>query len=312
MWCQRPALSIVLMLFVATSLSAQTDCRQRTVPVTVFDRRTGQIIEPSVASFKATYRGKPVRVISVDRNQLTPRVILLLDVSGSMSPNMAVGLSLAGDLLSRLPQPADIGFVIFANKMERVVDLTNDRLQLASAVDSLERTITEVRARLGGDTALWDSVADSVGMFGDARVGDTIFAITDGEDNASRSRGQNTIANLASAGIRLFRVDRRREAVRNAAPSGLRDLIQTHALQEMIQETGGRTTDISLPLATAELPRVRETLDLQYRIIRNFSRLSVELPQAVRESSDWRLEIANVIGKNDLEVVYPRKLPTCK
>lgn len=320
MWCPRPALSIVLTLCFAVSLSAQTDCSHRTIPVSVFDRKTGQILEPSIASFKGTYRGKPIRVTSVTPNELPPRVIVLLDVSGSMAldpypspPNMVMGLTIARDLFSRLQPPAEIGFAIFADKMERVVSLTNNRPELVAAANSVERSITDVRARLGGSTALWNSVAETATMFGNVRVGDTIFAITDGEDNFSRggSSPENVIANLASAGIRLFRVERRRGVPQTNTSSGMTDLLLVRSLQVMIQDTGGQTTALSVPLATADLPRVRETFDLQYRIIRNFSRVSVELPEAVRQSADWRLELANVPG-NDLEVVYPRKLPACR
>jgi von Willebrand factor type A domain len=311
----RPALSIALTLLATASLCAQNDCRQRTVPVTVFDRKTGQIVEPGPANFKATYRGKTVGVTSAAANSQPPRVILLLDVSASTTvdptsmvanrdqPDMMVVLSIAGDLLSRLPQPTEIGLAIFAEKMERLVSLTSDRNQVVEVTQTLQTTSRDMRARLGGGTGLWDAIAESVQMLGSVRAGDAIYAITDGSDNSSSRTPQSVAATLESAGIRFFRVETMAGPSR-ARPPNVAERMRVRALDEMAQATGGRATALSAS-------DLRERLDLQYRIVRNFSRLRVELPEPVRESVDWRLELTNMPGKNNLELVYPHKLPAC-
>lgn len=56
----------------------------------------------------------------------------------------------------------------------------------------------------GGDTALYDSVAEGLKLLGRPQQGDCVYAITDGGDNASKSPVLQTKAAFLRSGVRLF------------------------------------------------------------------------------------------------------------
>jgi VWA domain-containing protein len=311
----RPALSLALMLFATASLCAQSDCSQRTIPVTAHNRKTMQMIALNVRNLKATYGDEPVAIKSVLLNDQIPRVIVLLDLSSSMDvsnetvPDMRLGLGIATDLFSRLPQPTEVAFVVFGNKTERLVDFTTDRRTIVEASASLRTNIRDVRGRLGGATALWDAVSESIKMFGNGRVGDAIFAITDEDDNASHTKSDQVTASLSASGIRLFQVMRFEDLPRAAAQRSNRARVFAEAAAD---DTGGRATYVHTPMEPSDVDRVLADLAVQYGVIRNFLKVTLELPAGVRESSNLKLELTNVPTKNDAEMHYPRKLPACQ
>jgi hypothetical protein len=64
---------------------AQDDaCLHRKIPVTVIDRSSAPVGGMAVSDFRGDLRGKRVQILSLQSDMQSRRVVILLDVSGSM------------------------------------------------------------------------------------------------------------------------------------------------------------------------------------------------------------------------------------
>lgn len=88
-----------------------------------------------------------------------------------------------------------------------------------------------------GLTALWSAVGEAAKMFGTPSLGDTIYVISDGGDNRSRTHMRDVLQALTGSGIRLF-------ATVLADPIGIRsrtpeELNGPGSIEEAVRTTGG-------------------------------------------------------------------------
>jgi von Willebrand factor type A domain len=194
-------LAILSIQLGALGLPAQTDrCARRTVPVSVSgsDR---VLAELTAETFQATIRHLPIKILSVTPNQGPVRVFLLLDASGSMATNARTWqayIDVAEKVLDELPASIPVGLMVFSDRVEATGLLGTNRAVIRQEFERLRSRHRVV------PTALWDTLRAAALQFDPPQPGDTIYAITDGDDDASRT-SQNTIEEiLVGRGVRLF------------------------------------------------------------------------------------------------------------
>ncbi len=112
-----PVLALIL-LGVESTPAQQNDCRQRSIPVSVFTRDGTPPANLSAASFHGSVNGKQVQINSISADAQPGRIMLLLDGSGSVrggdASNWRFTLDVADDLLVYVPTTTEVGLAVFS------------------------------------------------------------------------------------------------------------------------------------------------------------------------------------------------------
>lgn len=280
------------------------------MPASVTDADGKPVSGLRAGDFAGWLGGNPVLVLSA-RTDNSPRIVLLLDASGSMAPNEVSkpALAVARDLVERLPPEHPVSFFVFAAEVEKMVDFTLEREPVLQQIDALQSGSKVLRMGFGA-TSLWDTVTEALASLGTPHVGDAIYAITDGGDNRSHVYLANLEKALVSAGVRFFAIlppppHRRLSPEEDRGPENLFELAQT---------TGGLLlrsyTTRFLPLDSNQLGA---ELDLLYNWTFHFYRLEIQPTEHFDKIRDWRLQLLNSqdSGKPNHVLGYPHKIVPC-
>lgn len=298
------AVALILgCLCVLPARAQQDDCHERTIPASVISKDGAPVPRLSIANFEATYQSKPVRVRFVAPEQEPPRMVIMLDTSGSMKETEKGTLDIAESLLSRMPPNVEVGLAFFAKDLVPVALPTNDRERLKYQSQGLRTHPSSYR----GKTALWDAIGNIVRMFSHPQLGDTVFLITDGDDNQSKTNPEKVIQLLAAAGIRLFvvqAVDQWAKSLGRTETVDIRSQFQ-EKLPQVAEATGGFLIKSYSP--------DKVSLDKEYWQIVSFYRIEIDLPGAVDKQRQWKLDLVGFAKseRDNLVLTYPRMLAPC-
>jgi hypothetical protein len=301
----------LLLAFSGPARAQQNECRQRFVAVHVATRDGAPSPKLTATHFQAMAADKPIRVIAVSDEHKPHRVIVLLDASGSVRGGTTAGwdatVEVAAQLLAALP-PMEVGLALFAEEVETVLAPTTARERLLEEVEHLRTGPREAPGGRRQRTALWDSLLDSVKMFGPLEPGDVVYVITDGVDNFSETRPAVVTETFLAAGIRLFAF-----AIANQGFA-----YGTGELERIVEDTGGvvaagSATDWRAFRAARDSSPIGSALYAQHRLIAGFHRLELELPETLVRPQPWRLTLTGLDENqmNNVVLNYPARLYPC-
>lgn len=310
-------LALSLLLAAAASVG-QSKCLERTIPVSVSSHDGTAAPELTATNLEGTYRGKPVAIKEVELEEKPPRVILLVDNSGSMESRHDAEIDAAERLLSKLPSNINVGLAFFANEIVPVALPTTDRPALSRQLEALRKN----RPSFKGKTALWSSVLQSVKMLGAPIVGDSIYLISDGGDNRSNTREESVEQALRDAGVRLFVLLLQPNP--GAARGVLEDISGPASVRLVSQSTGGIVVstvyvgfadDETLSFAgkDGKVTRFGQAFDEQVVQIFRFYRVEFSLPEAPKMTKDLKLDVIGFdkTTRGKLEFNYPATVLPC-
>jgi len=315
------------LAFLPAAVAAQDTCLNRTVAVNVL-AADGSLVRGLVAdNFRAKLRGRPVAIESVGCNASSRRVVMLLDVSGSM---VGVGYTLESliifsrDLLASAPPLLSFALLTFTDHVEDDVGFDPHRRAATGVLTKLEGTNWDQMKGKGHRHTAWlDTVMDALRLFSEPHRGDAIVVVTDGEDNKSRARPSDAMKVLLERGVRLFAlvISQRRlpdSPLEGYGPDDLKGLAVVSGGSFMdLPFLTSRGSDHLNPLVPTVTDEQREGM-LSYarqvgKEISEVSELNVKLPERLTKPHDWKLEVVDSDGKvnSHVEIVYPRKLAAC-
>jgi hypothetical protein len=304
------ALALLFLSITSITHAQQPQCLQRSISVHISSGEGTPPLDITPAQISATYQDKPVRITGVSPEQRPQRLVVLLDASGSIRGGTTAGwqatVEAASQLLAAMP-PIEIAIGVFAEQVETVIGPTTMHERLMEEIDNLRSGPQEEGPRRQR-TALWDSLLDSMDMFGPLRPGDVIYVITDGVDNFSESRPAMVTQVMISAGVRLFAF-----AIANqgfAYGSG--------ELERMVQDTGGvvaaaSASDWRAFQADQRSSPIGIAMHEQHRQILGFRRIDLEFDEAVSRPQPWRLALTGLDENQMRNIVlnYPARLFPC-
>jgi hypothetical protein len=310
-----PALLCALVLpFSSLSHGQNNSCLERTFIANVFDRGS---VPPGLTkdNFQINYRGQSLVPRNAAYSEGPRRVIVLLDVSGSMNqPGYSAKWKLArlaaDDLIAVLPPRSKAGLITFAGTNKTQAWLSADH---TSIMDWLHNDEAGSLDHLKGKTALYDAIQSALEQLQPTEPGDAIFVITDGGENASNTRRTQIRGSLRGAGVRLFTL---------LVPPGTTydpaELAGSKELAALSNESGGFVETLG------DEPVVRiigEKLTQQLRVqmarlalqISAFYTVTVELPDNPEKPRKWDVSLVDS-GKRrkDAWVGYPHELGPCE
>jgi hypothetical protein len=310
------ALLCVLFLYVTAPLHGQnTGCTERTFIANVFDHGVLPI-SLMKENFQITYRGQKLAPHFVSYSEGPRRVMVLLDMSGSMktpqgnAAKWRVAKLAAWDVLTALTPGSKIGLMTFATNVLTRVPLSSNRDAIADWLNGEKAQNVDL---LKGRTALYDAIESALDQMRSYEPGDAIFVITDGGENASEVRRSKVQNALRESGVRLFTLmvptdmytapvefdGRKNLAALSNDSGGIVDPLDT--------EHGWGMFDDRLK---QEL-RVHITrLSLQ---ISSFYALAVDLPEDPHKTKRWEVTLLEAGKRNrDAWVGYPHEIPPCQ
>lgn len=299
--------TLILLLVIFSSLLAQTvPCPAASIPVGVRDTNGTFVSDVPASAYRATVHGKKVDVRSAALPTSGPRVVLILDVSGSMSAKpstwqhaMEAALDVAGSTTN-----THVALVLFASQVLDVLDFTHSRQEILDRLQTIARRDKPNGSEGKGQTALWDAILQSSAMLQSPETGDAIFAITDGGDNHSERNWGNAKRQLLQQGIRFFAflpferyfpTEEEKLGIENA--------------ESLAEQTGGDWTIIDGDVQPAAF---RQHLALLYDALIHYYVLNLDLP-AFEGKKSLKIEIVDPQRdkKKQRSAKYPREIYGC-
>ena len=128
----RTVVASVAVLFagLATQAPAQTDpCLDRKIPVNVYANGGGAVTSLAAGDFKASINRKPILVTAASYDRGPLRIVILIDVSGSMTGTgrLKWSVEFAQDLISAAPSQESLALLTFSNRIGATVAFGQSR-----------------------------------------------------------------------------------------------------------------------------------------------------------------------------------------
>jgi len=297
----------------ALSQAQKTDCMDRTFVANVADHR---IVPNDLTqdNFQVRYHGHVLSPRHVAYSEGPRRVIVLLDVSGSMrSPQGDVGKwkvarQAAWALVGALLPGSKAGLITFSTTVKTRAPLSSSREPIAHWLNDEKALNAEV---LNGRTALYDAIQSAVDQLRPSEPGDSIYLITDGGDNSSNIKQSKVRMALRDSGVRLFALllpeYRYTSRLQFADPQNL---------SRLSEDSGGFMEPLDLEHGFQVFGERKQNLRthtdwLSLRISAFYS-LSVDLPENPQKATRWELTyVESGKRKKDVWLGYPHEVPPC-
>ena len=311
----RFAQNIIFLIAVTAAFchAEESGCLERTIPVSSSNTDMSFTPELIAGSLEGVYGKKPVLVKSVELENTPPRVVLLVDTSGSMNTRVNATIDAAEGVLSRMPDNLQVGLAFFSVDTIPVVPPTTDRKVLIFQLESLRKNHASFR----GDTAVWSALIRGVKIFKEPRTGDAIYLVSDGGENKSTETEKSVLTELTRAGVRLFAFILTSSGFRGRSPEELEGPIE---IQKLVDATGGTsivTTEDSHPNSARAIlidkngnpTHLGVSVSQQPNQLLRFYRVQITLPDSVDKPRHWKLRFTGE-GKN-IVLTYPNMLSPC-
>jgi hypothetical protein len=174
--------------------------------ISVLDKKSGtSVTNLAPKDFRVTIGNKPVPVISAIREVRYRQVAILLDSSGSMErgkPKWQIATSLATAIAAAAPGLDTISFVEFGSPDSVVLTSLADHRAIVEQIGKLRDQLPLDRGFRRTD--LWDNLLHIASSPVELTAGDSVFVITDGGENASKSNVRKVEESFVRKGVRLF------------------------------------------------------------------------------------------------------------
>jgi hypothetical protein len=202
-------LRCILFPFLGLLAAAQVGPTQSTYSllVNVLDRNGNAIRDLTKDSFRIEVHGHHADVVKANYSLAPRRMVVLLDVSGSMeeekgSEKWQIARAALEDLVAETPRDVPIALLPFSDQVYDVLDFSQNR-------ESITKWLKQEPSHKGpkqfrGATALFDAIAAAAKLLEPPRPGDAIYAITDGGNNKSHISGAAIEKQLLRSEVRFF------------------------------------------------------------------------------------------------------------
>ena len=271
-------------------------------------------------NFKITCKGRATSPLSVVYANGPRRIVVLLDVSGSMSGQPVgdtgkwrIARSAAWNLVNVLPPQSATSLMTFAEKAEIRAPMSVDRTPMGNWLNG--EAARHPSRSLNGHTALYAAVQSAIAQLQPSQPGDVIYVITDGGENASHVRETEVENELRAAGIRLFAL-----IVASGGANSEEERSGPAVLERLSKVSGGFAE--RLPALSFDSPllyddHMEEWIRLHSRRLSMkmaaFYSITVQIPQDSDKSSHLDISVVDGRGRKrkDLSLAYPHRLSPC-
>jgi len=310
-------IALVILFSVPVAFAQnQAACRLNSLLVNVLDQHGNPLSDLHKDYFRVQLNKRPVPISSAEYRVLPRRVVLALDLSGSMrsDPNKwEIARTSVQAFLRMMPQEVRVAFLGFSDRVIVTFEFNRDRSVMLEWLDK----INDQKHPLRGPTALYDGLSAALKMLEPHEEGDAIYVITDGQDNSSQSvTGEDLNKDLLKNRVRLF-------AFLLAEHLPIEGPRKDLEIMSSANETGGfvfgRAAEKSWFLgASFEMNKnVREIIKAQIALfnvqLNGFYSLNFGSSGEVANGSKVSLDVVDQGGKRrkDLVIAFPHRVLGC-
>jgi len=322
---QRVIAAALLFFLSALAAAAQDDpCLRRTVAVSVLDAEGRPVPGLAPQNFHAEVKRRAIPVVSAKLDGAPHRVVVVLDASASMfdgEKQWGLAKSLAEQALAASPKSFQAGLIVFNDAVRIKIPVQGDPSPARQALAELPARPDKRNPATGRHTALWDALVAASELLNPGQFGDAIYAVTDGEDNESRTELKQLRRTLATRGVRLFSAWFGYEIL-NGHPTV--EELEVFDFLSMVTESGGIVAHIPptprwgapLPkysqIGVEQLKQVRAEADQIFAAMQFTYRLEIALPATLDKAEKWKLLVLDSKNqKANAVLAYPMRLEPC-
>jgi len=278
-------------------------CLSPTIVVNVRDQQ-GKIVPGLTPESFHVKAGDSLLAVKSAQAGAGHRVVLLIDISGSINKSehtWQLARVLAGNLLVAGPATARVALTLFSDHIIDTIGFDQPASEIVERLAKMENG--------KGRTAILDSIDYSIKLLQPAEMGDVIYIISDGGENASKIHRGDLENKLLARGIRLFAFILQPKAP-FATPE---EALGTNLLSELTQVSGGTVVDEDSAAALDDRPKLSTILHRGYDQIAHFYDLQLSVPDRWAKKERLRLDVVDQDGKKrkDVTVSYPQYLLPC-
>ncbi len=275
----------MVMLALGGTPAAQDtpSCLSPTIVVNVRDRQKNFVVGLQASSFQVHIRDHDAVVQSVNTANGIHRIVLLVDLSGSISGDNHTwepARAAARDLLLQSPLGLRIALVLFS---DHIIDTIGFDRPSADIVERLARLEPGK-----GRTALFDALSYAADLLGAPMPGDAVYVVTDGGDNVSKTHPADVKSKFLSRNIRLFVF---------LVPSHMSTPNEVASLPDFLDlgtESGGSVLDLT---AFSSRTNLNAALDRVYDEMANFYLLRLSISGRWTKRERLRINVIDSDGK---------------
>lgn len=318
----KPSLVIAALLLACESLAVAQPAPpepNRPLLVNVFDRHGNAVRDLTKENFRVKVNGHRVAIAEADYSLAPRRIVVLLDMSGSMAgqndTKWRVASGAVEDLLAQPPSNVPIALLTFSDRVRDVFDFSQSRASMSAWLkDTSKRQSNEL---IHGKTALYDAVVAGAKMLEPHHLGDALYVITDGGDCCSQVARTAVEKLLLASGTRLF-VFLLDEPLMDKEQNGKDSALDlAHVSGGSVFGVAGRQNALSRSFVYDWYDngeRTRETIKHHTQALNlqanGFYTLHLEVPIQPKKRGKVSLEIVDSGGRRrkDVAVTYPTAL----
>lgn len=270
--------------------------------------------------------GKPVKVLSIKPDERPHRIVILLDTSGSMISRLGqsegskwgIARLAASHIAHANLQNTSLALLVFSDRVNEQIDFSQGTPAVTKRLSEIATDTSFAKTRVRGTTAMRDAVLSALRLLDEPGFMNSIYVISDGGDNKSKSGFRSVRDALDAAGARLF-VTLLAEDPCGQSPEEQEGLIEA---ADLTAATGGFVLGplgnaipgrVNYNLSKDQLSGVAMGLDGLYLAMTRNDLVEIELPQSVNKWSKWSLQFPADVRKThkDWLVIYPQSLAPC-
>ena len=219
------------------------------IEFTAMDPR-GEYLNVSADDLEVYEDGVLQRVETFHEQTQPVSIVLALDASGSMRRKEADVIAAASAFTASLRPQDQLALLLFADGVTHVHEFSTDRNKTKESI---------ARYTTVGGTALYDALADSLGLLQDTAARRVVVVMTDGRDENNPGTGPGSVRTLADVQTAL------KATGATVFPIGLGTKVDGKVLLQLAEASGGRALlpqDVSQ--LAGEFQRVVEDLGRRY------------------------------------------------
>jgi Mg-chelatase subunit ChlD len=303
-------LRLATTLFVLLATTSAQDCLTRKLLVNVSTSTYQRVVGLQPGQFRGRFRDKPVEIVRIESVQLAPRIIFLLDSSGSMreGSELQLAASLLDATFSFLPHGSQVAFNSFSEQIDGPIVFDNDRQKLH---EKLVAMISRPKHKGSLRTALLQSIDTAIQAFGEVRRGDSIVIATDGGDNASKGKPWEVQKTIERAGIRVFVYE-----IAGGVRFTPEEMAAPTLLHELAERTGGDVVAVNKAVDPGSEKIAPVLVHLARQMaghLTNAQELTIRFPASNTKIEKLKLEFAKGDpSTKGLQLEYPQYIRPCE
>jgi hypothetical protein len=299
-----PMRALIAVCFLASVLHSENDaCLSRNALIGVSGANA-----LTAADLKVTVGGKAASLQSVTPADRSPRVVILLDVSGNHDQSTWTATQgLVDEFLAGFPEVGDFTLVTFDDGVRREIHET-DRASLQGTLGELFPS-----GKPESEAGLAAALKEASVSFGTYRQGDAEFLVTTA-DQIHKETVQ-TLNQQRTDGIRILGASFDQSRRRGPAAFGVASVADYSPIEAATKASGGWWIrfDMSSQDPPGILRSVRAAGKEAAALVRNYFVLELRLAKVLTKPEKLKVEIIKSpkIGAKDISIAYPLEMVPC-